>query len=228
MVSEAMASNFKVKEIFYVPRLAFSLREKYSQEPVKTEITENEAYKISNQKTPQGIFAEIEIPADFYSENFKYPANDLIIALHSIQDPGNLGTIVRTADWFGIKQIICSRETVDILNPKVLQSTMGAAFRVKITYTDILKTIKAEKDNHPGLPVFAAILEGNNIYTSVAPSHGILMMGNESKGLSHELITLATHKITIPKFGNSAEGSESLNVSVATAIIIAEMRRKII
>ncbi len=227
MVYEALGSAFEVKSIYYTDKMRESIPATLSQKIEKIEITGNEASKISTQKTPQGLFAEVSIPEDFYSEDFSYKGQ-LTLALHDIQDPGNLGTIIRTADWFGVKQIICSKSTVDILNPKVLQSTMGAAFRVKLTYTPLIETIKDLKRRHENLPVFAAILEGTDVYRSDLPKEGILMMGNESKGLSEEIIALATHKITIPRFGNTETSSESLNVSVATAIILSELRRKTI
>lgn len=227
MVLEALASEFQVKTLFYTEKMKGNIPKNLSLSIEKMEINENEAVKISTQKTPQGIFAEVAIRDEFFSDNFSY-REKLTLALHDIQDPGNLGTIVRTADWFGIKQILCSKATVDILNPKVLQSTMGAVFRVKVIYTDLIVTIRDLKQKHENLPVFAAILGGTNIYKNSLPNKGILMMGNESKGLSDELIELATHKITIPRFGNTENSSESLNVSVATAIILSELIRKTI
>ncbi len=227
MVLEALASEFQVKTLFYIEKMKENIPKNLSLSIEKMEISENEAIKISTQKTPQGIFAEVVIRDEFYSDIFSYKEK-LTLAVHDIQDPGNLGTIVRTADWFGIKQILCSKATVDFLNPKVLQSTMGAVFRVKLIYTDLFETIRDLKQKHEHLPVFAAILGGTNIYKNNLPNNGILMMGNESKGLSDELIELATHKITIPRFGNTEKSSESLNVSVATAIILSELKRKTI
>lgn len=227
LVFELITSGFIVPALFYTDKMRHAIRKRVIPLSIeKIEITEAEALKISSQKTPQGIFAVADIPEDFYSENLTY-SNDLIIALHDIQDPGNLGTIVRTADWFGVKQIICSRSTADILNPKVLQSTMGAAFRVKLVYTELKQKIQELKNKYPEIPVFAAVLEGENIYKKSFPAHGILMMGNESKGLSDDMIQLATNKLTIPRFGNSVASSESLNVSVATAIILSELLRSI-
>lgn len=225
MVIELLASQFNILALYFTGKMQPVVRKQLLPPHIeKIEITEEEAFKISSQKTPQGIFAVAEIPADFYSERVTYSDN-LIIALHDIQDPGNLGTIVRTADWFGVKQIICTPATADIFNPKVLQSTMGAALRVKLVYTDLRQKIQWLKNEYPHIPVFAAVLEGDNIYRSTFPAKGILMMGNESKGLSADLIDLATHKITIPRFGNTNESSESLNVSVATAIILSELHR---
>lgn len=224
MVLEAINSNFKIHSVLFTENFHSSELKRNPGGNIEIiDITEAEASKISTQKTPQGVFAVVAIPANFYAET-SFDTKNLLLALHEIQDPGNLGTIIRTADWFGIKHIICSKNTVDILNPKVLQSTMGAVFRVKLTYTDLQETIQSIREK--SVPVFAAVLEGNNIYESSLPKNGILMMGNESKGLSKELIDLATHKLTIPRFGNLAQSSESLNVSIATAIILSEFCRR--
>lgn len=226
LVFEVLTSGYVVQDLLYTEKMSYVTRNRVSRLAVeKTPITEEEASKISSQKTPQGVFALVQIPALFYSEIIKYAKDEFILALHDIQDPGNLGTIVRTADWFGVKQIICSRATVDILNPKVLQSTMGAAFRVTMVYTDLKLKIQEIKNELPEIPIYAAILAGENIYKNTFPRKGILMMGNESKGLSDDLIRLATNKLTIPRFGNPDESSESLNVSVATAIILSELHR---
>lgn len=224
MVFELLDSNFTVTTLLYTEKYeqAFKL---LTNNIERLTISEGEAAKISTMKTPQGIFAVAEIPPNFYNSGIVL-SGEFSLVLHDIQDPGNLGTIVRTADWFGIRQILCSKSTADILNPKVLQSTMGAVFRVNVTYTDLNETIAAIKKQHHGIPIYAAVLEGDNLYKTDTGKNGILLMGNESKGLSKELLEIATHKITIPRFGNSPKSSESLNVSVATAIILSEMQRK--
>ncbi len=228
MILELMSSNFKVLTLLYTNKMISAVNSAII--PVhleKIEITENESLKISSQKTPQGIFAIVAIPPNFYSEYFSFP-DSLIVALQDIQDPGNLGTIIRTADWFGIKYVLCSKSTADVLNPKVLQSTMGAVFRVKVIYTNLIETIKKYKNENPDAPVLAAVLEGENIYKFKSPKNGLLMMGNESKGLSPELTQLATHRLTIPNFGQNGNASESLNVSIATAVILSELKRQLI
>lgn len=228
MVFELLDSKFEVVSLLYTEKLRTIIQTRSLKPSIELiEITDADALKISTHKTPQGIIAVARIPADFYSSAISY-LGDLVLALHDIQDPGNLGTIVRTADWFGIKKIICSKSTVDILNPKVLQSTMGAIFRVKMSYTDLTEYIGTLKKVSPETPILAAVLEGTNIYKENIPSTGILMMGNESKGLSENLINLATHKITIPHFNAQAESSESLNVAIATSIILSELKRRTI
>jgi TrmH family RNA methyltransferase len=139
--------------------------------------------------------------------------------LDGIQDPGNMGTIIRTADWFGIQQIICSNDTVELYNPKVIQSTMGSFTRVKVWYKN-LKEIFANND--ADVPVYGALLQGKSIYDIPEISEGILLMGNEGNGIRPENLSFITQPITIPKQG----GAESLNVGVATGIIVAQLTRR--
>ena len=136
-----------------------------------------------------------------------------------MNDPGNLGTIIRLCDWFGVEQLICSENTVDCYNAKVVQSTMGSLSRVSIVYTDIKLFIQKSD-----LPVYAAMMDGVNVYKSQLPEKGILIMGNEANGISSEVSELVTNKITIPKFGET-QLTESLNVATATAILLSEFKR---
>lgn len=145
------------------------------------------------------------------------------IALDCIQDPGNLGTIIRTADWFGIRNILCSTDTVDSFNPKVVQATMGALTRVKVYYCDLAETIKNLPEN---MPVYGTFLEGDDIYNQKLSSEGIIVMGNEGRGISEKIKALITSKLFIPSFPAGQPTSESLNVSVATAIVVSEFRRR--
>ena len=144
----------------------------------------------------------------------------LIMALDSIRDPGNLGTIVRLCDWFGIQQIICSKETVDIFNPKVVQATMGSIARVNVNYIDLSDFLKETK-----LPLFGTFMDGDNIYKTELSQEGIIIMGNEANGISSELEILISNRLTIPRFGN-LQKTESLNVATATAIVLSEFRRE--
>jgi RNA methyltransferase, TrmH family len=166
--------------------------------------------RISSLSTPNQVLAIFHQPV-FHSSY--QPGTEIALVLDSIQDPGNLGTIIRTADWFGINHIFCSPETADQFNPKVVQSTMGSISRVQVHYTDLTSLI----DNYPDEPVFAAALDGKDLYHIKVPSHGFLLIGNESKGISKELLVKASTRITIPGKGRA----ESLNASVATAIILA-------
>ncbi len=180
----------------------------------KTLIHESDLKKISALSTSNTCLALFKIPI-----SKKIIESGLIIALDSIRDPGNLGTIMRLCDWFGIDQLICSKETVDIYNPKVVQATMGSIARVNVNYIDLNIFISETK-----LPVFGTFMDGENIYKSVLPQEGIIIMGNEANGISTELERLVKNRLTIPRFGN-LQKTESLNVATATAIILSEFRR---
>lgn len=226
MVLELFSSKFRIYTLLFTEKFSSIVSDLDIPKLCEVvKISEDEATRISTRKTPQGIFAVAAIPEDFYNHEPDVSSGWNIV-LHDIQDPGNLGTIIRTADWFGVKNIICSKDTVDVLNPKVIQSTMGAIFRVNTIYVDLKETILNIKKINPEFPILAAVLEGENIYHSEFVNPGIIMMGNESKGLSQELINLSTHKVAIPRFGSSEQSSESLNVSVATGIILSELKRK--
>ena len=178
------------------------------------EISVKELNSISSLKTPNEVLAVVQQKE---VQLIDLPSQ-LNIALDKIQDPGNFGTIIRTADWFGIQNIICSDNSVDVYNPKVLQATMGSFFRMNIIYTDLSKFLSENKE----LTIYGALLDGENVYQKELNSKGsILLMGNESKGISEELIPFITDKISIPKFGNA----ESLNVATATAIFCSEYKR---
>ncbi len=151
-------------------------------------------------------------------------SEELILCLDSIQDPGNLGTIIRIADWFGVKNIICSNDTVDLYNNKTIQATMGAIVRVNLIYTDLEIFLKrVVKD---GIPVYGTFLDGKDIYSTTLSSNGIIIMGNEGNGISKEVSKLVSSKLLIPNFSHDKETSESLNVAIATGIICSEFRRR--
>jgi TrmH family RNA methyltransferase len=172
-------------------------------------VTVKELEQISLLKTPNNVLAIVKKPVNKIGLT---SPDELIIALDGIQDPGNLGTIMRIADWFGIKKIICSTETVDCFNPKVVQATMGAVFRINCSYTDLVAYLNKTKN-----PIYGADLEGENLFEQKKLVPGIIVMGNEGNGLSTEIRSVIQHKLSIPKFGNA----ESLNVSVATGIIVS-------
>ena len=178
-------------------------------------ISEAELKKISQLVQPNTALALCEIPKE---KNLNL--NGLILALDDVRDPGNLGTIIRLADWFGIEQILCSHQTVDLYNQKVIQSTMASFTRVQVNYVD-LKEIFSTYEN----PILGTFMDGNNIYKTDLPSDAIIIMGNEANGISDELIPFITDKITIPRFGNLQQ-TESLNVAMATGIILSEFVSK--
>jgi TrmH family RNA methyltransferase len=148
---------------------------------------------------------------------------ELIIGLEQVQDPGNVGTIIRLADWFGIPAVIASLDTADFYSPKVVQATMGSIFRVRLITTDLIAFTQSLQ---AGFPVYGTHLRGNNIYTAELSSNGLILMGNESRGLSAELLEMTTENILIPDFSTGTTRPESLNVSVAAAIVCSEFRRR--
>lgn len=171
--------------------------------------------RISFLTTPNTALAVFKMP-----EPKPLDKKGLIVALDSVRDPGNLGTIIRLCDWFGIKDLVCSKETVDCYNPKVIQATMGSITRVNINYLN-LETFITESN----IPVFGAFMEGGNVYKANLPKQGILVMGNEANGISEAVENLVTDKISIPRFGD-LQATESLNVATATAILLSEFKRR--
>jgi TrmH family RNA methyltransferase len=209
VIQELLKSNFELEHLYTTLNDFETV-----QSSKRTLINEQELKKISALATPNSCLAVFKIPA----EN-KIIDSGLIIALDDIRDPGNLGTILRLCDWFGIKQIICSKETVDIYNPKVVQATMGSITRVNVNYIDLKTFITQTK-----LPVFGTFMDGDNIYQSSLPQNGIIIMGNEANGISAEIEKIVTSRISIPRFGE-LQKTESLNVATATAIILSEFKR---
>lgn len=208
LVSDAMRSGLCIHRIFATEHVP------YNHEAVSHKDME----RMSALKTPQGILALIEIPR--YGMPAE-PGRELTLALDGVQDPGNMGTILRTADWFGITDVICSPDTADCFNPKVVQASMGAVFRIRVHYVPLVEIFPTAYG-----PIYGAFLDGENIYTAnlgVIPS-GIIVMGNEGNGISPNTTALITHRLHIPPFGKPS--SESLNVATATAIICSEFRRR--
>lgn len=214
-VMEFLHSDYIVQHVFYTAQAAAKFV-KIPQNIKSDEITEQELIRISTLKAPQGVLAVVSIPT--------YPAlkndtlsGDFTLVLDDIQDPGNLGTIIRTAEWFGFKRIICSAETVDTYNPKVVQASMGALARLQVHYTDIATLI-----THTTLPVFGAVLDGVSIYDTDFGHEGLIILGNEGNGISAAILPRLTHHVTIPRVGQA----ESLNVAVSAALFCAELARK--
>jgi len=178
-------------------------------------ISEAELKKISSLKTPNKAVALFKIPGPKPVEKPK-----LIVALDDIRDPGNLGTIIRLCDWFGIQDLVCSLETVDCYNPKVVQATMGSLTRVNINYLSLEDFLKTSQ-----LPILGAFMDTSNVYTEDLPENCILILGNEANGISASIEALVTKKIGIPRFGD-LQLTESLNVAMATAILLSEFKRR--
>lgn len=206
-INELLASQFSLQQLYTTNSFKIDAN-------LETVVSENELKKISFLKTPNTALAIFKIP-----EPKAINTNQLLVALDNVRDPGNLGTIIRLCDWFGITDLVCNIETVDCYNPKVVQATMGSITRVNVSYlnlTDFLKTTH--------MPIFGAFMEGDNIYKSQLPNKGILVLGNEANGISREIEQVITTKISIPRFGQ-LQSTESLNVATATAILLSEFRR---
>jgi len=185
-------------------------------------VTLEELKRASLLKAPQDVLAIFSIPQE--SADIAAMASDnLVLALDDVQDPGNLGTIVRIADWFGIKDIFCSKGTADIYNPKAVQATMGAIARVRVHYTQLADSLKSLPS---GIPVYGTYLEGETIYDAPLSRNGVIIMGNEGNGISPESGRYVTHRLYIPNWPAGAATSESLNVAIATAITCSEFRRR--
>lgn len=209
VIEELLRSKYELQTIFVTEPLDF----KVATDKIHT-ISPAELKKVSALTTPNTCLAVFKIP----TENFSLKEG-LLVALDDVRDPGNLGTIIRLCDWFGVEQLICSPETVDIYNPKVVQATMGSIGRVTVLYTDLVPFLKATR-----LPVFGTFMDGENIYKQDLPSNAILIMGNEANGICNEVAQCITSKLAIPRFGQLQE-TESLNVATATAIILSEFKR---
>ena len=205
----------------FTPRSLFATRGYMEQHRDVScqEITDEELRKLSFLQHPQQVLAVFEIPSPL---PWGGAGGGLSLALDGIQDPGNLGTIIRIADWFGITTIYCSLDTADAYNPKVVQATMGSLAHVRIIYTDLVKLL-----THADVPVYGTLLDGEDIYQQTLENDkGIIVMGNEGNGISPVVRQLITHKLFIPNFHEEQETAESLNVAIATAITCSEFRRR--
>ena len=217
MVGELLESGWKVENVYY-----------------RNEIGEDNMKRISALANPSPVLAVAHKPEDIYiDDSQKLDAlsseGGLFLALDTIRDPGNLGTILRIADWFGIKAIFAAKDTVDVFNPKVVQSTMGAVFRVRLHYVDLQSVSKLALSK--GGRVYGTFLDGRNMYDcnleTGNDSPVIIVVGNESEGISKAMESIVSDKLYIPPYPVDSPGSESLNAAVATAITIAEFRRRI-
>lgn len=209
-VSELLESSLQLHSLFTTEDIFKAEKERTFL------IEERDLRKITNLATAQTALAVFHIP-----RSEKPVPRGLLVALDNVQDPGNLGTIIRMCDWFGIKDLICSEGTVDCYNPKVVQATMGSIARVNISYRSLPEFLE---QIHSEIPVYGAFLEGENIYSKKLKPEGVLVMGNEANGISSEVESFITQKLVIPQFGDLQQ-TESLNVATATAIFLSEFRR---
>ncbi|QXP72714.1 RNA methyltransferase [Tenacibaculum sp. AHE15PA] len=209
VVKELLNSSLEASHIFTVDE-SFVV----TNEIVCTVISDNELKKISTLKNPNKVLGLFKIP-----EAKQTNETGLIIALDEVNDPGNLGTIIRLCDWFGVSELVCSKNTVDCYNQKVVQSTMGSLTRVNVSYVDLPDFLSSTQ-----LPTYTADMDGNNVYKASLPEKAVLVMGNEANGISAEISAIVKHKLTIPRFGEIQQ-TESLNVATATAILLSEFKR---
>ena len=207
VVQEFLNSSYEL-DIVFSSDTNFSSTNKF------IEVTDQELKKISSLKNPNKVLAIFKIP-----NQINPIMGGLILALDSINDPGNLGTIIRLCDWFGIEQLVCSNETVDCFNSKVVQASMGSLTRVAVSYLDLKKYLQ-----NASVPIFVADMDGLNVYKTKLPDSAVLVLGNEANGISDEIKQLVTTKITIPRYG-AFQQTESLNVATASAILLSEFRR---
>lgn len=222
MVEEALRSEYLIETLVCttafldehpeINKLAFELIETDSETIQKASLLQN----------PQDALALVKQPKNFKSE-FNLD-QDLVLALDFIQDPGNLGTILRIADWFGISTLICSENTVDSFNPKVVQASMGAIFRIKTWYTNLPQFLN--EANEAQIPVYGTFLNGNDIYKETLSKNGVIILGNEGNGISEQVGKYVTNKLLIPSFSTNENKTESLNVAIATAICCSEFKRR--
>lgn len=206
-ITELLHSYFKLYKLYTTQTFNINAKEEVL-------ISENELKRISFLSTPNRALAIFKIP-----KMSLVKTSQLTLALDAVRDPGNLGTIIRLCDWFGIAHLVCSKETVDCYNPKVIQATMGSIARVHVSYLDLDEFLTKTK-----LPIYGAFMNGENIYTKKLPEAGILVMGNEANGISKTIEAIIDEKIAIPQFG-TAQKTESLNVATATAILLSEFKR---
>ena len=213
LISEIGSSSLRIRKIFALEGLFDG--------PETEVVSRKDMERLSLLKTPSKALALVEQP------HYPLPrpsAERLMLALDEVQNPGNLGTIIRLADWFGIEEIICSKNSADCFNPKVVQATMGAILRVRIHYVDLPDFLRQAAE--AGTPLYGTFLEGDNLYDAPITKGGIVVMGNEGRGVSKEVADLISHRLFIPPYPADSRTSESLNVAMATGIICAEFRRR--
>ncbi len=207
VINEFLTAGLQLHSLFSTEKTISSSKDHF-------QVTETELQKLSFLKTANTSLAVFEIPEQKTVKN-----EGLIVALDAVRDPGNLGTIIRLCDWFGVTQLVCSKDTADCYNPKVVQATMGSIARVQVGYVSLSEFLR----NTP-LPVYGACMQGSNVYSNRLPKEAVVVMGNEASGISDEVLALIHERITIPQFGEQHD-TESLNVATATAILLSEFRR---
>ena len=212
VINELLNSSFELEAIYGLDSTSLDIEK--GSETIFHKITPAELKKISFLKTPQTALALFKIPTQLPNVR-----QGITVLLDDVRDPGNLGTIIRLCDWFGITSLVCSTQTVDCYNPKVVQATMGSLSRISIVYTDLVAYLQQEQR-----PIYGTFMDGTTIYGASLPEEAVIVMGNEANGISNAIEQLVSHKIAIPRFGQ-LQKTESLNVATATAICLSEFKR---
>jgi RNA methyltransferase, TrmH family len=220
-VLEVLNSNYHINELYASENFLSSHENIIHRVEKIFKARVEEIQKASLLTNPQNTLAVCYMPS---TENYITELTGLSVFLDGIQDPGNLGTIIRACDWFGIEQLICSPDTVDVYNPKVIQASMGSFCRVKIIYVPFNDIAGLAGDSQ--IPIYGTFTKGHNIYKEILPHKAIVVFGNEGRGISKEVSQRIEHKISIPSFDNKAEKADSLNVAITAAIVCSEFRRK--
>ncbi|GGK27252.1 RNA methyltransferase [Yeosuana aromativorans] len=207
-IHEFLQSDFKLDTLYAIEPFNIDAKK-------EALISEAELKRISFLKTPNKALAIFKVPRPKPIDHSK-----LIVALDDVRDPGNLGTIIRLCDWFGVNDLVCSQETVDCFNPKVIQATMGSITRVNVTYLDLEDFLKQVKQ-----PIYGTFMDGTNIFNKELSETGVVVLGNEANGISKNIESIVTEKLSIPRFGD-LQTTESLNVATAAAIVLSEFKRR--
>lgn len=213
LIGEIQASHLRIRKIFALEGI-------FDGAEVET-VSPHDMERLSLLKTAGNSLALVEIP--YHKLELRHLGDQLTLALDDVQNPGNLGTIIRLADWYGISDVICSPSTADCFNPKVVQATMGAILRVRVHYTPLAPFLREATAG--GIPIYGTFLEGTNIYRTELTPTGIIVMGNEGRGVTPEVAATVTHKLFIPPYPADRRTTESLNVAMATGIVCSEFRR---
>lgn len=222
MVKEFLAAGIRIRMLVAKPEFLKSLPPVKIQEiPEVVPAAYEDLKRVSTMKTPHNALALVEMPETGTDPSVTY--NELTVVLDTVQDPGNFGTIIRAAAWFGIRNILCSPDCVDVFNPKVIQASMGAILHVNIFYTDLPAHLASAQQKD--IKIYGAVMDGEPVYTCKLEPNGIVVLGNESKGISDGLLPFLTDRIMIPGAGGSGPGIDSLNVSMAASVIFSEFAR---
>lgn len=221
LVSELLCSTFKIHSILAYPEWISNHQAQLKEKQI-IEVNQKEMSYLSNFQSLPEVIALVHIPTSHFQ--VAEIREHLSLLLNGIQDPGNLGTILRLADWFGIQHVFCDSDCASVYNPKCVQASMGAIFRINTHYTELIPLIQQMKQ--PDFPIYGTFLNGRNIYTTPLKPKGFIIMGNEGKGISTEIEELISCKLTIPSFAHNEFATESLNVGVATGIVLSEFKRR--